>query len=479
TYNAGQPSYDGSDISAGQTWTQGDKVALFNVKSKKIIVPLTYNGSAFTGESSGVYTGARLAFFYPYEAIQFTHSDTVTYTINLAGQDGTQQTLKDYKSSLTGSISVSDQGTTVAATMQTLQAIAHFAFNHQGTPIANIVRVELMAKEGTLFSQRTYNVRNQSWTSKDNSDLVVENAHGLNGSMVVNLLPTESVCFGVSIETASGLHYRGQATESVSIESGCIYDFTIDCEVDNVKAHIGDYYYNDGSFSAELDYGKTPVGIVFALTDEYGSDINNNLNESLHGRAVSFSDLTSQTYRWAFSSLVLYDVPHLANYTGVSTDAAKDSLAYLPYLKEGKEDTYYTDSCHINLSIDRTTGHMATWPTTGALTSFKGYENTVVCDSSLAKYPAAYQVRTLVRAGINKKRWYMPSTGELALLYELWRQHIITAATKPGFINFEEFAYWSSDECDATNAWAINFFSGMVFRNNKLSYYRVRPCTWF
>lgn len=477
--NAGQPSDDGSEITEGKNWSAGDKIAIMNIRVKRDITAITYNGSAFTGETADLYSGARLAFFYPYSALNFAHSDTITYQMNMSDQDGTPATLKNYMTAVSDSLKFTDQSVTINKTMTTLQAQGQFKFNYQGNPIPNITRVELFAAEGRIFSQRTFNLRNQSWDDAQSNSIVINNAQGLNGEMVISMLPTESVLIAASVETASGMKYIGKATESSSIESGKKYEFTINCEADNVKAHIGDYYYNDGSFSKELDYGKTAVGIVFALSDKFGGAINNSLDESLHGRVVSFSDLTSQNYRWAYQSTMLFDVDKLTNYPGAGSNSENDSIAYLPYLKGGNENTYYADSCHINLSIDRETGHMKSWPTAGALSSFTGSENTDINDASKTKFPAAFYVHTLVRSGISNKRWYMPAAGELALLYELWRQQVITAATKPGFKDFGEYAYWTSDEGTITTAWAINFFNGMMFRNNKMSSYYVRPCLWF
>lgn len=480
TFNAAQPSEDGSEITAGQTWKSGDKVAAINIRSKSLIAPLTYNGSSFSGELTNLYSGVKLGFFYPYEAINFGHSDTIKYTINMAGQDGTEKSLKDYKTASTDTLHFdTNNATRVSGVMKTIQAKANFSFNYQGKPIPNIVRVELLAKEGNIYSQRIFNLRTQQWEKASSNSLVINNTNGLDGNMVISLLPTESVKFLASIETNSGMRYIGEATESTSIESGKIYRFTLNCEATDIKAHVGDYYYNDGSFSSSLDYGKTPVGIVFALSHHYGSDIDSNLDESLHGRVVSLKDLTTQKYRWAYQATLLYDMEVLKSYAGASSELESDSLAYLPYLRGNNPSTYYTDSCHVNLSIDAQSGSIKSWPTSGALSSFKGSENTALCDSSAIKYTAAYQTHSLVRAGIGNKRWYMPAAGELALLYELWRQQIITAATKPGFTDFQEFSYWSSDENNASSAWALNFFSGMIFRNNKMSSYYVRPCILF
>lgn len=66
---------------------------------------------------------------------------------------------------------------------------------------------------------------------------------------------------------------------------------------------IGDYYYSDGTTSSELQSGKTPVGIVFAIADPVGSDpavLGKEHSGCTHGLVVGLdsykSKLSSEIY---------------------------------------------------------------------------------------------------------------------------------------------------------------------------------------
>ena len=75
--------------------------------------------------------------------------------------------------------------------------------------------------------------------------------------------------------------------------------------------------------------------------------------------------------------------------------------------------------------------------------------------------------------------WYLPSAGELALLWTLHRSGFICNETHEVFEDFDEFGYWTSTEYDEGNVWYINFWSGMITKNSKASAYCVRPVILF
>ena len=64
--------------------------------------------------------------------------------------------------------------------------------------------------------------------------------------------------------------------------------------------------------------------------------------------------------------------------------------------------------------------------------------------------------------------WYLPSVCELAQLYT-------NCGSAPSGEGFASSAYWSSTECDATNAALIGFGNGNLYTNrSKLNSYKVR-----
>ena len=75
--------------------------------------------------------------------------------------------------------------------------------------------------------------------------------------------------------------------------------------------------------------------------------------------------------------------------------------------------------------------------------------------------------------------WDLPSAGELALLWTLYRSGIICNEVYDSLKNFETYGYWTSTEYDEGNVWYINFLSGMITKNSKNSKYNVRPVIQF
>lgn len=477
TVDAGQPSDDDTPLSAGQSWKAGDRLSTLNTVYKRQIESISYDNATrkFSGELANLYQQSRVALFYPADVLPFRYSDTIAADLSVARQAGTEATLLDYKAGMCDTIIISDKKSNTRVHMKTLLAQGTFHFTHQGQPIDQITKVEIYALEGTMYSSRTFNFKRQDWTSTTNSNLSVVNTEGLNGSMVVSLIPTESVRMGVSLETLGGVRYTGQSDQLLSIDRGQKYEFSFECEKYDKKAKVGDYYFSDGTFDSQLQDNKTAVGIVFALSDKAGGPINFALEESYHGRVVSFKDLTTQQFRWAQSGQHMKDNKKLENIPHV---IGNDSLAFLPYPDLKGNDSYY-QTPHINVSIDKVTGKINNWPTEGALTSFNGKYNTEVCDSAANIFPAAYYCANLTLEGVSNKDWYLPATGELALLFELWRYGIICSEVYPKFHDFIHAAYWSSDESNKQRAWVINFHTGMVFRNVKNSSYYVRPCMLF
>jgi hypothetical protein len=67
--------------------------------------------------------------------------------------------------------------------------------------------------------------------------------------------------------------------------------------------------------------------------------------------------------------------------------------------------------------------------------------------------------------------WWLPSLGELMLMYTNLRQ--------AGVGDFATDYYWSSSEADATIAWFQSFFYGIQDDASKTSSHRVRPVRGF
>ena len=70
---------------------------------------------------------------------------------------------------------------------------------------------------------------------------------------------------------------------------------TLTVKESGVPLNIGDYYYSDGTWSAQLDPAKTVIGVVFAKVNAASSDlmIATDKPECTHGLVVSTAEYTS------------------------------------------------------------------------------------------------------------------------------------------------------------------------------------------
>ena len=74
---------------------------------------------------------------------------------------------------------------------------------------------------------------------------------------------------------------------------------------------------------------------------------------------------------------------------------------------------------------------------------------------------------------------YLPSAGELTLLWELQKTGVICKDKQDCFNDFTRKGYWSSSEHSAESAWYLNFVSGAIVANSKASNYATRPVAQF
>lgn len=471
TLNAGQPSDDGYEISQGKTWKSSDKIAVISTLVTREITSLSYSGSSFSGYSTNMLSSNNFAFFYPAEELTTAHSDTITQVFNMEKQDGTENSLLDYRYGYQASIAPTGTSASTSVTMRSILANADMKFTCNGAPINDIRKLEFRAIEGELYGHRTFNFRKQTYETGTYNTLIIKNSNGLNGTATLALIPTDNVLLEVSVFTGDGSIYVGSNNEETAIKEGKHYNWTFECNKENSLAHIGDYVYNDMTVSSVFNAEKKCIGVVFALTDTEDGAINKNLTESFHGRLVALKDVYSTGRSWATSQ---YNITGMPDYT--TADGTQEE-AFLPYWDYKSANSYYEDA-RINATIT-SDGRIDTWPTSGLLSDFNGKENTAYADTSAVLYGACGSAASYAIKGITNKRFYCPSGGEMALLYELHRTGIITAATKQSFEDFEPRAYWVAAEREENRAWYIQFSTGLVAPNYKTSSYKVRPLMHF
>lgn len=203
------------------------------------------------------------------------------------------------------------------------------------------------------------------------------------------------------------------------------------------KASIGDFFYSDGTYSSNYN-GKKVIGVVYALTDRKNGDINRKLTESYHGRIVALADAKSPLYGGAYYMSENKSVNNISNYT----------IA-------GEGNTVVNEK-----------GQIVEWPSGGALADFNGLYETQQLekfnkDNEDAKWEAWYQCVSYSTEGFPQGSWYLPSLGELYLVYKISNSRVKKAFDskyfKSLFSGYEYYHtdYWSSTQVNADEAWMI------------------------
>lgn len=93
---------------------------------------------------------------------------------------------------------------------------------------------------------------------------------------------------------------------------------------------------------------------------------------------------------------------------------------------------------------------------------------------------ASYERVNANGKGLTAGRWWLPSLGELMMIYANMRKINYALSLINGATQLAETAYWSSTEYSATDAWFLNLNGGGANLNTKAaSQYRVRPVSAF
>ena len=430
------------------------------------------SGNAFKGMVPNNETDedSDFAFLYPADAFVPNTNDTVTQVLPLSSQDGTIRGISKFDY-MWGKGNVTDNGGSfsLSTEMTSLVGVCKFQFVSDGSPIKNITQIIVTSPLGELYQSVKIDMTDGELEDLTKGSIKISNKTGLNDEVYVAFFPLES-SLHFTINTADGKVYEAETSESLSVEQGHYY--VVDPIVCSVLpyAQIGDYYYNDGTWSTNLDKNKTCVGIVYALENESGK-IDNDIVSSSHGRVVALDDCKAKV-GWASSADDVEGIKGL--------DVLCDTLSYgsLPYF-EGKANSFFVDDAVYQLkhiSIDETTGQIVNWCTSGALTDFNGeYNTSFICSGQIEKPAGTYA--TQYNRGMSG--WYLPSVGELALLYTLYKSGVINSDNQKNFKDFENFGYWSSSECGEDESWYVNFYSGIVTGNSKISRYNVRTVIRF
>ena len=315
------PNPPPATLQVGQSWDMGDMYILPAEAEQKITIISTFNGE-FGGEIGSSFNASKVGTM----GIQITamgeHAQTV-YT-----------------------------GTTIN-------------YNIQVTPIevtaVTMSRSSYTVAQGSQFdltcavSPGNATYKNITWTSSNTSVATVKD-----GRVV-------AVSSGNAVITATSVNGK-KAQCNVTVTSPS-----------SVK--VGDYYYSDGTTSSELQSGKTPVGIVFAIADPVGSDpavLGKEHSGCTHGLVVGLDSYKSKL------SSEMYPAVSQAN-------------VYNNALSEGMADM-------------RSTAVMCGYSNTAA---FRKWGNTWAFLDKMSVASSEYKLPS------STSGWYLPSVAEFDLLKDV------------------------------------------------------------
>ena len=93
---------------------------------------------------------------------------------------------------------------------------------------------------------------------------------------------------------------------------------------------------------------------------------------------------------------------------------------------------------------------------------------------------ASYERVNANGQGLTAGKWWLPSLGELMMIYANMRKINYALSLINGATQLAETWYWSSTEFSATYAWYLGLYDGYAFNTTKAAYQnRVRPVSAF
>ena len=453
-------------------WNENRQIAAFrtdNRTSEKVILTQS-DGQYYSGTSSDeISENADFGFLYPASVSTSSSSDTITQMLYLDKQEGTIDGMASLDFAWGKyTYDTSDEDYVDAVTMTPLVSMCKFRFVKNGLPLERISKVVITSPTDSLYVYRKLNLADGEIGSELRGSILVCNDQGLPGEVYAAIFPTETALH-FTLTTLDGKCYEARLPETLLLEAGEGYvSNDLPC-TELQPARIGDYYYSDATWSSLPDGSKTCVGIVYALNDANGN-IDRSLSESAYGRVVAIEDAAEQV-AWCTTD---EDLEGIANQTVLQDTMYVGSLPYY----NGTDGSFFSDveqELLNDIQIDTETGQIIRWYTQGTLNDFDGQEHTQCISHSAGTFAAN---TSCVEYG-KGLCWYLPSEGELALLWSLHRTGIISHTSHEPFNDFAKFGYWTSNEYDDTQAWHINFYSGMTTMNSKNAVYNVRPVLKF
>lgn len=146
------------------------------------------------------------------------------------------------------------------------------------------------------------------------------------------------------------------------------------------------------------------------------------------------------------------------------------------------EATLYWSSAAVSAGGKTTTDRetaLNDW-TGKASTAAQITHNECKTESYAPGFCASYERVNANGNGLTAGSWWLPSLGELMMIYANTRKINYALSLINGATQLAETWYWSSTEFSATNAWYLNLSDGYAYGGTKATYqHRVRPVSAF
>ena len=146
------------------------------------------------------------------------------------------------------------------------------------------------------------------------------------------------------------------------------------------------------------------------------------------------------------------------------------------------ETTLYWSSAAVSAGGKTTTDRETTlndW-TGKTSTAAQITHNECKTESYAPGFCASYERVNANGKGLTAGRWWLPSLGELMMIYANMRKINYALSLINGATQLDETWYWSSTEYSASNAWCLDLYNGNAGNGAKATYqFIVRPVSAF
>lgn len=457
--NAMTRALDLDDNTLNALWAEGEQVYVYEGEAAGEISIGTLVATNVNGASCTLTGDIELNNLHKNDKLYLQYKGSAT--IGYAPQDGTIATIANYYDRAYDVVTITEIGSSTVTTTD-----ANFV-NQQA-----IVKFTLQDNAGNAISPDEITVT-QTVNNVASDITVAGTTYTSNGNcFYIAFSPNTTT---VDITATVGNDTYTYSKSGAAFTAGQYYAITVKMSK-LFTCNLGDLYYSDGTYSSTLVSGKTPIGVI-AYIDQSGTaddEITEKSNGGGHGLVLCLKNAASNlvwhtTREWVFSESV-----------SVQNTAA---------LKRYSDVSGYSLTSTLSASANASTAFPAAWQA-------KNYSELTAPSGSTGWFlPSAQQwVRMMTGLG---------GLSEDAIVYgsvfdnshsaiDLWD----AAFAKAGSGNYDSMSqssmYWTSSECDQTNAIRVVvdqsnatgygpslYINGFVKDGDGSGYCRVRPVLAF